>query len=208
MDAFRYGLALVFACILAPLLLYWPLLHGFVGFWRRLGPRRTFAVLWTGFVLAAVALFQARDHLLRVDFGTSWPLASAGALGLGVATWLRVLLHRDITSRVLLGLPEIAPDRTPGALVRTGLYARVRHPRYLQFLLAQLGWAMIANYLAPYVVWALWIVAVYVIVVLEERELRDRFGEDYERYRREVPRFVPRLRRRGGLAPAGRSGGA
>ena len=32
----------------------------------------------------------------------------------------------------------------------------------------------------------------YFIVVLEERELRDRFGSTYEEYSRRVPRFFPR----------------
>jgi len=71
------------------------------------------------------------------------------------------------------------------------LYAHVRHPRYLQLLLALLGWAMLANYLAPYVVLLLWIPAVYLIVVIEERELRQRYGEEYTQYCREVPRFLP-----------------
>jgi protein-S-isoprenylcysteine O-methyltransferase Ste14 len=95
-----------------------------------------------------------------------------------------------------LGLPEVAPERYLQPLVHIGLYSRVRHPRYLQFLLAQLGWAMVVNYLVIYLVWLLWLFAVYVIVVLEERELRDRLGEEYERYSREVPRFFPHIRRR------------
>ena len=34
----------------------------------------------------------------------------------------------------------------------------------------------------------------HLIAVLEERELRDRFGEEYEAYCRKVSRFLPRMR--------------
>jgi steroid 5-alpha reductase family enzyme len=35
-----------------------------------------------------------------------------------------------------------------------------------------------------------------VMVVFEERELVGRFGDDYRKYQREVPRFIPRWRSR------------
>jgi protein-S-isoprenylcysteine O-methyltransferase Ste14 len=34
------------------------------------------------------------------------------------------------------------------------------------------------------------------VVLLEERELLDRYGPEYAAYTRRVPRFVPRLRRK------------
>jgi protein-S-isoprenylcysteine O-methyltransferase Ste14 len=45
----------------------------------------------------------------------------------------------------------------------------------------------------------------YAVVVVEERELRERFGLAYEEYCRQVPRFVPKLRswKDGGKAGAG-----
>jgi protein-S-isoprenylcysteine O-methyltransferase Ste14 len=35
-----------------------------------------------------------------------------------------------------------------------------------------------------------------VLVLLEERELRDRFGAEYEEYCRQVPRWIPGRSRR------------
>jgi protein-S-isoprenylcysteine O-methyltransferase Ste14 len=64
----------------------------------------------------------------------------------------------------------------------------------VQFLVALAGWSLVANYLALYGVLALWLPGVWLIAVLEERELRNRFGAEYDAYSRRVPRFLPRLR--------------
>jgi protein-S-isoprenylcysteine O-methyltransferase Ste14 len=200
MDAFRYALALVLLCTVPPMLFYWPVIHLFIRFWRRLGPASTYVVVLGAVAMVGVALFRLRASLLAIEFGTNWPLVAAGALCLASAAWLRALLHRSITNKLLAGLPEIEPERHPQPLVRTGLYARVRHPRYLQLTLALFGYALIANYLAGYVIWLIWLPAMYAAVLLEERELRERFGEGYEDYSLQVPRFLPRMRQRATLA--------
>lgn len=204
MDTFRHGLAIVLLCTMPMLLIWWPLFHGLIGFWRRVGPGVTYGVLLGAFALGALGLFQIRDRLLGTDFGTSWPLFAAGAGCMALAGWLRRRLHRDITNRFLFGLPEVAPERYPQPLVRSGLYARVRHPRYLQMGLALLGYALVANFLSSYVLVLLWLPGVYVIVVFEERELRVRFGTEYDDYCREVPRFLPHI----GGRPSHRNGGS
>ena len=195
MDTFRYILALLFVITMPPTLFYWPIVHGFIGFWRRVGPVVTYAVTWTGIGLAAFGLYQVRGLLLQGDLGTNWVLVGLGVVCLGVAVWLRVLLHRTFTMLQLVGLPELAKTPDTQGLVRTGLYARVRHPRYLQYVLALLGYTLVTNYPAVYLAWLLWLPGMYVTVVFEERELRQRFGQEYEEYCREVPRFLPRLGR-------------
>jgi protein-S-isoprenylcysteine O-methyltransferase Ste14 len=193
-------LTLALVCTVPPMLLYWLVIHLFVRFWRRLGPAPTYAVVLGAAALFGVALFRLRGSLLVVEFGTSWRLVAMGVLFFVAAAWLRALLHRDITNKLLSGLPELDPERHPQQLVRTGLYARVRHPRYLQVCLALLGYVLVANYLAGYVIWVVCLPVMYVFAVLEERELRERFGEDYEHYSVEVPRFLPEIRRRAGVA--------
>jgi protein-S-isoprenylcysteine O-methyltransferase Ste14 len=104
-------------------------------------------------------------------------------------------LSRHLPFKTVVGLPELAPEKHPARLLTQGPYGLVRHPRYVQLYLSFLGYACIANYLALYVAVALWLPGIYVIVFLEERELRNRFGEVYEDYCRRVPRFIPRFSR-------------
>ena len=52
------------------------------------------------------------------------------------------------------------------------------------------------NYLAVYVILAISVPGAYLLVAVEEKELRARFGEEYLRYAERVPRFLPRLQRR------------
>ena len=52
--------------------------------------------------------------------------------------------------------------------------------------------ALFTNYLAIWVLAAAFVPGLLAVIHFEERELGRRFGEAYERYRREVPRLIPR----------------
>jgi protein-S-isoprenylcysteine O-methyltransferase Ste14 len=193
-DTIRYFLALILVISLPPLFLYWLLIHPLINFWRAKGVGLTYTVILTLIAIGMIGLFSIRHELLVIDFGTSYPLLIVGILCLVLSGAMRFAIQKHLTVKTLLGLPEIAPDRYPRTLVTTGVYARVRHPRYVQLLIALMGYALIANHLASYIVVALWLPGIHVIVSLEEKELRAHFGQVYDDYRRKVPRFVFKLR--------------
>jgi len=193
LNALRYFLALFLVVTLPPLFLYWLLIHPFVNFWRGKGIGTTFTVVLTGVGATMVGLFSMRHSLLNTDFGTSHMLMALGALSLVLSGCMRFALQKHLTIKTLLGFPEIAPERFSRKLITEGIYGRMRHPRYVQFLIALAGYALIANYLASYLVVALWFPGIYIIVLLEEKELRDHFGDVYDEYCRKVPRFIPKL---------------
>lgn len=193
MNALRYFLALFLVVGLPALFVYWLLLHPFVKFWRGQGIGMTYGSLLTITAASMIGLFSMRHYLLRIEYGTSYLLLVLGLLCLTLAALMRLAIHKRLTIKVLLGLPEIAPDRFPRMLVTDGIYARMRHPRYVQLLIALTGYALIANYLASYLVVALWVPGILVIALLEEKELRDHFGDAYQTYCRAVPRFLPKL---------------
>jgi protein-S-isoprenylcysteine O-methyltransferase Ste14 len=91
-------------------------------------------------------------------------------------------------------VPELAPDQPGAGLLTEGIYGRIRHPRYVEFTLALAGWSLAVNYTGLYLIAALSVLTLYVIVLIEERELHARFGPAYADYSARVPRFIPRRR--------------
>ncbi|MDH3745568.1 MAG: hypothetical protein OES47_10760 [Acidobacteriota bacterium] len=189
-DKIRYVLALVILVTFPAAILFWVLIHPLARFWRRLG------MVWTYTLTAAVGigamlwLAQYREPLLIVRYPFRWPLAVLGLAIYGIAIWIEVLCRKHLKKSVLVGAPELGGQPTP--LLKEGIYARTRNPRYLNILIAGIGWALVINYPTIYWVAILMFPGIYLIIWLEERELLDRFGEEYEQYLRDVPRLWPR----------------
>ena len=192
MESIRYYIALFLVLIMPGVFLFWFSIHPFVRFWRKVGARRTLAIHYGLILVLAAALFQIRAPLLSVEFGASPVLMLLAAPIFVLAILLRMQLSKRLPTKVLMGLPELAPDRYTNRLVTEGVYARIRHPRYVEILLTVLAYALVSNYLAAYVVVLMAAVWMVLVVRVEEKELRDRFGRDYEAYCSQVPRFIPR----------------
>jgi protein-S-isoprenylcysteine O-methyltransferase Ste14 len=194
MNMARYIVALIAVMSYPPAVGWWYLVHPLVGFWRRLG-RPLFYVIMTMTSLAVMgAFYLIREPLLAVDYGTEpalWPLA---AVFYGASAYIEVRCRRYLRPKILFGAPELAPEGRRGELITEGIYGRVRHPRYIAVFLATVAIAFFTNHLAVYILALLLAPALYLVVLLEEKELRDRFGEAYEDYCRRVPRFIPRRR--------------
>ncbi|MBI2757392.1 MAG: hypothetical protein HYX49_01795 [Chloroflexi bacterium] len=79
-------------------------------------------------------------------------------------------------------------------LVRNGLYAYVRHPIYAGGLLMLPGLVLLRPTLTVLIASVAAIIWVFIQARLEEIDLIQRIPE-YKDYMREVPRFIPRLRR-------------
>lgn len=196
MSAVRYYIALVIVVGIPAGLSMWFLIHPFAGFWRRRGPAVAYSAVITLAVVLAAGIFRFRKPLLDLEFGFRWPLAAAGILLALAAAVLEHFYRRQLSVSILLGLPEISTGR-PRKLLTEGIYARMRHPRYAGLFLEVLGFSLIANYAAPYLVLVAMVPVLWLTIRLEERELLSRFGEEYERYRARVPALLPRPSRHG-----------
>ncbi len=91
-------------------------------------------------------------------------------------------------------------------MATTGIYAHLRHPQYVGFILVMFGFllqwpTLLTLAMFPVLVW------MYVhLAHQEERESLAAFGDDYRRYMSRVPGFVPRLSDFTGGAAQGRTG--
>ncbi len=195
MDDVRYFFALVLLLFMPPAVGLWYVIHPLARYWRRLGPVWTYVVLLPPVFAGIYAVYLARGRLVGADLGFSW-LATVAALVLAAAG-IRIALarKRHLTHRILTGVPELS-GTNPGVLLTNGIYGRIRHPRYVEIACIVLAYALFANHVGGYVVAVLTFPALFLVVILEERELRDRFGTAYEDYCRNVPRFIPRRPRR------------
>ena len=197
METAAYWIALLTVIAVPPFLLLWFMVHPLAPLWRRLGPACTYAAV--GSIIAAItlAMYLIRAPLLRIRFGVRWPLVCLAVPCLLAGLYIGLRRFRLLTPSIMFGLPELSRERGPGRLLTEGIYSQMRHPRYVEVGLVLASMALFCNYLALYVLLVLYAPVIYVVVLLEERELSQRFGDEYQRYSREVPRFLPGLRCRG-----------
>ena len=191
MDRVRYVLALLEVTLMPGALLYWFSIHPFVRFWRGVGARATVTLHVFMSAVVGFGIYFLRGRLLAVDYGTNAVLLAISVPVLIFSLVLRRALGSQLKMRILMGIPELAAEPGSQRLLCEGIYSRIRHPRYLEIFIGLIFYALFTNYLSAYVILAASVPTLLAIIHLEERELRDRFGEEYVRYCARVPRFWP-----------------
>lgn len=150
-----------------------------------------YASLFIGLFLVFVpARVLARSGVVGPPPGGPWRLIGTGvaAAGLALALWC-------VVTFAVVGRGTPAPFDPPRRLVVRGPYRYLRNPMYLGAALALGGAAVAYRSLALLAYTALFLAITHVFVlVYEEPTLRRTFGDDYERYCRDVRRWWPRLR--------------
>jgi len=140
------------------------------------------------FALVYIPFWITRFHL---PAGEPWwqQLLAALLIVLGVTPGLESMVRFVRVGRGTL-LPVIPTEH----LVVSGIYRYVRNPMYLGVMVALAGEVLLFHSLAlaKFAAW-LWLGLHLFICAYEERTLQRRFGESYMRYRRNVPRWAPRL---------------
>lgn len=189
---FRYVIAVLLWMAFPPAFIFWYSVHGLYPVWQKLGVIKTYTINLIFVALLMSFFYFCKDTLVMNDLGFS-PILTF----LGIVIWLvcwriEVATHSQLSFKMLVGVPEIDPKHPHSTLLTEGIFARVRNPRYLTLMFLVLGWAFFSNYAGMYILVLVVIVMIYFVVVLEERELINRFGDEYIEYCRTVPRFIPK----------------
>ncbi len=134
--------------------------------------------------------------LVPIAAGISDPWRGSGhslgfivvAIGLAALAWC----VRDF---YVTGKGTLAPWAPPVHLVVVGLYRHTRNPMYLGVLLIISGFAILFTSPLVAIYCALVAIILHVRVIFsEEKRLASQFGEEWIRYKKEVPRWIHQKR--------------
>ena len=79
-------------------------------------------------------------------------------------------------------------------LVTSGIYSYTRHPQYLGLMMITLGLLSSVPTIITLLMWPVLCVMYYVLAKREEKEMINKFGDEYMEYKRRVNMFVPTIR--------------
>jgi protein-S-isoprenylcysteine O-methyltransferase Ste14 len=132
-----------------------------------------FVILWSFQIYAEIVLFIA------------------GVLFIGTGF---IFLYSTITLFIKKGEGSIAPWNPTRKLIVTGFYSHVRNPMHIGVFLILTGESIMLGSLSQ-ILWSLLFIICNLIYIpsVEEQKLAERFGDDYKIYRKNVPRWIPRL---------------
>lgn len=172
---------------------FWLMVHPLARLWRRRA-RNPYALLlpiWIG-LWVLVAVLTSRWRYVGL-YETPWAWIPAGALFV-TGIWLYRRAGANFSWSLLGGLPEVRASRaSEQRLAVGGIRARVRHPIYLAHLLEMLAWSLGTGLVVCYALASFAVITGVAMIAMEDRELEQRFGEEYRKYKRDVPAILPRL---------------
>jgi len=122
------------------------------------------------------------------------PLVVLFIIGLVICAAGLALLIEAIRLFILIGNGTIMPWDPTKKLIVVSLYRHVRNPMILSIVILQIGEAVVFGSLGIAILAVVnFVVNTIYFIASEEPGLEKRFGEEYREYKKNVPRWFPRL---------------
>jgi len=178
-------------------LVFWLVVHNQIARLRPFGIKAYWvaAVAWL-FTSGPLILF--RRGVFSVLWAAPRPFSAiltvSGVATFGLAAFIMLQASRQISFRIMVGLPEIEPQKNKQIVLHQGIYSRTRNPIYLAHWLFVFSSAALTGFAANWIGFALDCLILPLMIRAEEKELLARHGQNFADYMRRVPRFFPQLR--------------
>lgn len=173
--------------------LFWIPVHGLSRFFKRIG-LLTYIMPPLTWIPIAYLVFRYKEELLTFRYGLPLIINLFGLLLIIIGTILHLWTGKLLSLWGLMGIPEVS-KKLDSRLVTEGPFGIVRHPTYLAHTVLFSGIFLLTEVLTVGILTLFdFIIVNLVIIPLEERELLERFGDEYREYRERVRyRFFPGL---------------
>ncbi len=172
-------------------------LHFATNFWKRLGVWLYFVVILEWLPIAFV-VYLWRETILYLQIALAAPFLFLGvalvASGIILHSWTAKLIGIKAT----IGYSELKPsDKSAQTnLVTSGPFSIVRHPSYWAHTSIITGLFLITGVVSLGIIAVIDLgITYFVTTTLEDKELVDRFGDQYKKYQKKVPKLFPKLSR-------------
>ena len=171
---------------------FWLMVHPQARRWRARvrSPFRVLVPAWVTMWIGIAALTGPWRNIALYSKLWGWIPASL-LLATGFYIYSRAGAHFSWAQ--LGGLPEVRPNHPHDRLVTTGIRARVRHPVYLAHLCEMLAWTVGTGLVVCWWLTGFAAATGAVMIRMEDRELQQRFGEQFRVYRQSVGSLFPRF---------------
>jgi len=171
-------------------------LHGATRFWKKIG-------VWTYFVIflewlpIAYVIQTNQNFFLQFQIDVSTIVVIFGfsfiAAGIVLHSWTAILLGLKAT----IGYTELekVESSADSELIVSGPFSIVRHPSYWAHTAILFGTFLVSGFIFVGILTFIDFLIAYVITMeLEDKELVERFGAEYQEYMKQVPKFFPKIR--------------
>lgn len=186
----RYWMAVILITVLPVVTSFWFVIHGGIRFWKARPTWMAYTVALLAILIALAVIIPNLRTIAGQDLGHSVIMLVLGALIYLSSLRISSRIRTHLSFRTFAGIPEVKNET--GALIESGPFKVVRHPRYFMIIVSTIGWVLMTNYFGAYLVGAVFFVCLFLIIKFEERELVTRFGDAYADYRQRVPMVLPK----------------